>query len=160
MLAKDIMRTEVLCVSANAKVREALEIMVKKSISGLPVLNERGNLVGIISESDIIHREVLFDKFEHWILLESFLHRSKASKSLDDHNYSDDLDYYLEHKVEDVMTVKIISALPDTPVEDIAKLMVERKVNRIPIVKGEKVVGIITRGDILQALKHFSTYTK
>ncbi|MEW5920618.1 MAG: CBS domain-containing protein [Bacillota bacterium] len=59
----------------------------------------------------------------------------------------------MEKRVEEVMTAKVVSATPDTPLQDIAALMVNKKFNRIPIVKDKKVLGIITRGDILHAIK-------
>ena len=153
MLARDIMKTGVLSVSSQATVKEALEIMAKKNVSGLPVLNENGDIKGIISESDIIYPQEIFNRLDHWILLESFLHRNSAAQSLDNNDYGDDTGYHLDDKVEEVMSTKVITARPDTPVADIARLMVNRKINRIPIVKGKKVVGIITRGDILQAIR-------
>ncbi len=152
MIAKDIMVTEVITVSARATIREALMIMAEKNISGLPVVNDHGDLVGIISESDIIHHKEPFDNLDHWIKLESFLNRQTASEGDKLDSYSGDLEY-LEGRVEDIMTRPVITAAPETPLEDIARTMVTRKINRIPVVKGKRVAGIITRGDILQAIK-------
>ena len=57
----------------------------------------------------------------------------------------------------EVMTARVITSTPDTPIENITKLMVQKKVNRIPIVKEKRLVGIVTRGDILQAIKDLIT---
>jgi CBS domain-containing protein len=148
--AKDIMQKEVVTILNRATLREAAESMSKNNVSGLPVVDDYGVLVGVVSESDIIERPVLFDKMDHWIKLESFLHNNRISK---DERYFEEINEYLDNPVKDVMTTRLIKVTLHTPLDEIAKLMVHKKINRVPVTDGEKLLGIITRGDILQAIQ-------
>ena len=155
MRAREIMNRELVTIGVKDSVRDAAGLMAAHKISGLPVLDEEGQLAGIISESDIIQQKALFANLDHWIGMESFLQRKKTLPENNDNGYLIDLSEHMDKKVEEVMTVKVVAAAPDTPLKEIAALMVNKKINRIPIVEGKKLVGIITRGDILKAVKQW-----
>jgi CBS domain-containing protein len=148
MLAKDIMTKELITVSPEATLQEAAELMTRHNISGLPVVKEGLVLVGIISESDIIEDRTMFSGLDHWISIESFLKR-KNEKGLDNNG---DLNHDLNSLVRDYMSTRLITAEPGSSVDEVGRLLVRNKVNRIPIIEGKKIVGIITRGDILKAI--------
>lgn len=149
MLAKDIMTTEVITVSPEATLQEAAELMTSHNISGLPVVDGNLVLIGIISESDIIEDRALFSGLDHWINIESFLKRN-LEKEHDAHEAPDQ--EFLSETVRDYMSTRLITAGPNSAVGEIGRLLVRNKINRIPIVKDRKIVGIITRGDILKAI--------
>ncbi len=152
MPAKDIMTKELITVSPEATLQEAAELMTRHNISGLPVVEGDRVLVGIISESDIIDDRTMFSGLDHWISIESFLKR-KQEKSLDNKQENDgDLNRDLSSPVRDYMSTRLITAEPNSTVDEVGRLLVRNKVNRIPIVDGEYLVGIITRGDILKAI--------
>jgi len=150
MLAKDIMTKKVITVSPDATLNEAAELMTENNISGLPVVENNMTLVGIISESDIIEDRSLLSGLDHWISIESFLKRKQ--KPGNDEGPDDDLDLDLNSPVKDYMSTRLITAEPHNTVDEVGRLLVRNRVNRIPILEDRKVVGIITRGDILKAI--------
>ncbi len=151
MLAKDIMTKKVVTVSPDATLNDAAELMTEYNISGLPVVESDMTLVGIISESDIIEDRSLFSGLDHWISIESFLTRNQ--KLGNDEDPDDDLDLDMNSPVKDYMSTRLITAEPYSTVDEIGRLLVRNRVNRIPILENRKIVGIITRGDILKAIK-------
>lgn len=153
MLAKEIMTTELITVSPEASLHEAAVLMTRHNISGLPVVEGDMMLVGIISESDIIEDRSMFSGLDHWISIETFL-KSNLENILEKENGSDVVPEkeFLISPVKDYMSTRLITAKPNSAVEEVARLLVRNKVNRIPIVEDKKIVGIITRGDVLKAI--------
>lgn len=143
--AKDIMSKEVKTISPESSVEDAAKILSDNNVSGLPVV-EDGKLLGIVSESDLIVK----DKKLHFpdyinviggiIYLESYKKFKKEFKK------------FIAVNVEDLMTEDVITVSPDEIVEDIATIMSEEDVNRLPVVEGDRIVGIVTRGDLLKHL--------
>ena len=150
MLAKDIMTTKLITVSPKATLNEAAELMTEHNISGLPVVENDMVLVGIISESDIIEERSLFSGLDHWISIETFLKHKQKPGYEDDPN--EDLVLDMNSPVKDYMSTRLITAEPHSAVDEIGRLLVRNRVNRIPIVEDRIIVGIITRGDILKAI--------
>ena len=154
MLAKEIMTEEVVVVSEKATIREAVEGMLSHGISGVPVVDEKGRLSGVLSESDLIlgdkttqvpHR--LLDAFVRLLMGEADVRASAAG----------DLAARLAEigpaPVEEYMTWPVYSATPDMSVEEVAALVTEHDINRIPVVDEKGcVVGIISRHDLLRGM--------
>jgi len=143
MKASDVMATKVVTVGVNANIGDAAAILLNNHISGAPVVNERGELVGIVSEGDLMRRpEIGTTKRPSWWL------------ELLSNTRSDAIEYIKSHSrtVSDVMTRDVITANPDTPLGDIAAMLERNRVKRVPIVEGSKIVGIVSRANILQAL--------
>lgn len=144
MKASDIMTSPVTTVGPDTPVREIAVLLYKLHISGVPVL-ESGRLVGVVSEGDLLHRyEIGTDRFEHtgsWWLRVFGMDRGPA-------------EYVKSHaqRARDIMTREVISVAPDMPVADIATLLETRGIKRVPVMRGETVVGIVTRGNLVQAL--------
>ena len=143
MKAADIMTPRVITISANASIAEAIRLMLQNRISGLPVVDAAGNLVGIVTEGDFLRRAE--DKTEkrrsHW--LEFVLGPGRLAD-----------DYVRTHgrKVSEVMSPKPITAEENAPVDRIVSLMETKRVKRIPIVRGNKIVGIVSRANLLHVL--------
>lgn len=139
----DIMSKDVITVSPDSSVEEVAKILSDNNMSGLPVV-ENGKLIGMVSESDLIVK----DKKLHFpdyinviggiIYLESYKKFKKEFKK------------FIATKVEDLMSKKIVTIKPDDSIEDAATIMSEENINRLPVVEDEKLVGIITRGDIVK----------
>ena len=143
MKASDVMTSNVITVGINASVGEVAAILLNSRISGAPVVDERGGLVGIVSEGDLMRRPEIGTTRRHswWLELLSS-ERSSAVEYIKTHS----------RKVTDVMTRKVITASPDTPLGDIAALLERNQIKRVPIVEGGKMVGLVSRANILQAL--------
>ena len=145
MRAKDIMVTKVITVGPLVSVREVAKILLSNRISALPVVDEQGELIGIISEGDLARRAELGTNHHRSWWLEIFSGRSKEDLAKE----------YLQSrgcKVRDVMTKKVITAKPTTPLRDIAALLEKSRIKRVPIVDKGKVIGIVSRANLIQAL--------
>jgi CBS domain-containing protein len=143
MRAADVMVTNVITVEPEACVQDVADILLKNRISATPVVDKGGNLVGIVSEGDLLRRtEAGTERRRSWWL--EFLTDTSALAA----------DYVKSHarSVSDVMTHNVITAGPDTPLAEIADLLEKNGIKRVPIVKDGKIVGIVSRANILQAL--------
>jgi CBS domain-containing protein len=143
MKASDVMTSNVITISVTASVGESAAILLSNHISGAPVVDEQGELVGIVSEGDLMRRPEIGTIRRHswWLELISS-ERSKASEYIKSHSC----------KVSDVMSRDVITAKPDTPLGDIAAMLERNRIKRVPIVEESKIVGIVSRANILQAL--------
>jgi CBS domain-containing protein len=147
LLAKDIMVKKVITIKKDALVSELSELLVKNKISGVPVVDKSGNLVGIATEGDLIIRDADLHFPRYFKLLDSIIYLESLNK------FKRNLKKYLGAKVEDVMTGKVKTVSADTPVGEVANVMIRNNVNRVPVLdhKG-KLVGIITRADIVKSM--------
>jgi len=145
-LAREIMTREVVTVGPGTPVTEAAKILSQNNIGGAPVVDDSGALVGIISESDLILRDVKlhFPTYIHF--LDSIIYLESLNK------FEEQLKKAVGAKVKDVMTTEVETVASDATVEDIATLMVDKDIDRIPIIKDSSVVGIVTKGNIIRLL--------
>ncbi len=143
MNAADIMTRQVVTIASDATAQDAAEQMLANRISALPVVDASGKLVGIVSEGDLVRRAELGTARERSWWLELFTpNRTLAT------------DYVKAHgqKVSELMTRDMITAKPDTPISEIALLLEENAIKRVPIVEKGKLVGIVARANLIQAL--------
>lgn len=156
MYASDIMTRDVVTLSPDMTLEVAAERLVQREISGAPVVDDRGRLLGILSESDILRR------------LKAIAEESLGKRYLANRVHSLDLLAFLgerEHaavegvyrqlrasKVGDVMTKRAVSVKPTDSIETVAAAMIEHDVNRLPVVDAGRVVGIVTRADLARVL--------
>lgn len=145
MKARHIMVMNVITVSPEASVREVANILLSNRISALPVVNERGALLGIISEGDLTRRAEQDTDYRRSWWLQVFTAKSKEALAKE---------YVKSHarKVKDLMTRAVITAGPTTPLRKIAALLEKNRIKRVPIVAKGKVVGIVSRANLIQAL--------
>jgi CBS domain-containing protein len=117
MIASDIMTRNVCTIQPEASAQQAAQLLDQKRISGAPVVNAQGQLIGMITEADII---------------------SKVNRE--------------GLRVADIMTHELIVVTEETPVGEIAQLLTERKIKRVPVVRDGRLVGIVSRADIVHAV--------
>ena len=143
MNASDVMASPVKTVKPRDTIRAAIETMLGSHMSGLPVVNDEGQLVGVLSEGDLLRRSELGTEKHRSRWMEFLLGPGRAAT-----------DYVQTHGryVEDLMTPDPIVIEPDAPLEKVVELMESKKIKRVPVVRGGAVVGIITRADLLAAL--------
>ena len=143
MKARDVMVSPVITVKPSASVREVAGILVKHRISAVPVVNEQGKLVGIVSEGDLMHRsEAGTERQPSWWLLGLTREETLA------------VDYVKAHArhVADVMTRDVITTTPETPLREIAALLEKHSIKRVPVVENGQLVGIVSRANLVQAV--------
>jgi CBS-domain-containing membrane protein len=143
LTAADVMTTDVITVAPDATVRDIATLLRSKRISGVPVVDAAGHLLGIVTEGDLILREAIAG--EH--------HRSWWLSLFDDPNVVA-RDYAKSHGrvAKDVMTTPVISVGPATMLSEIAKTLERHRIKRVPVVNDNKLVGIVSRSNLLQAL--------
>jgi CBS domain-containing protein len=141
MNASDIMVADVVTVTPDETVRDVANILLTRRISGVPVVDKAGRLVGLVSESDLLRRAEAGTEHQKLSWLRLLLDRESLVAT-----------YVKEHarKVADVMTRRVITAAPDTPVAEIAAKLERNRIKRVPIVDNGKVVGIVCRSDVLK----------
>src|SRR5262245_45135205 len=143
MKAADVMVANVITVAPETSLREVADILLTNRISGVPVLGRNNELVGIISEGDLLRRaETGTERRRSWWLELLIGSTPLAAEYVKTH----------ARTVADVMTTTVVTATPDTPLRDIAALMEKNSIKRVPIVKNRKVVGIVSRANLVQAL--------
>ena len=143
MKARDVMVPTVITVGVDASIGEVADTLLSHHISGAPVVNKKGELVGVVSEGDLMRRpETGTTRRPSWWLALLSSDRASATEYIKSHS----------RKVADVMTREVISAGPDTSLGDIAAMLERNRIKRVPILDGGKLVGIVTRANILQAL--------
>ncbi|MER8375692.1 CBS domain-containing protein [Mesorhizobium sp. M1406] len=143
MRAEAIMTKPVVGMDPAASIAEAAGLMLSKKISGFPVIRSDGVLVGIVSEGDFLRRGELGTQRKRPRWLEFLVSPGKAA------------DEYVRtngRRVEEVMSQDVVTASPDSSLAEIVELMIRHHVKRIPVVDDGKVVGIITRSDLLRVL--------
>jgi len=143
MRARDVMSVGVVTVLADATVFEAADILVNAQVSAVPVIEETGKLVGILSEADLIRRtEIGTSPHTSWLkrLLSDDV--TKAMAFVHSHSRS----------VRDVMTKNVITVDDEAPLGEVAELMFKNNIKRVPVMCGETMVGVLSRANLLQAL--------
>jgi CBS-domain-containing membrane protein len=143
MRAHHIMTRDVITVTPHTGIEDAANIMLRTHISGLPVMDDAGQLVGIVSESDFLRRSEIGTgrKRAKWL---QFLMGPGWAAS--------DFVHERGRKVEDVMTQDPVTVGEETPLEDLVRLMEKNDIKRLPVLSGKRLVGIVTRSNLLQAV--------
>ena len=144
MQARDVMVSPVITIGENATVRDAAKLLIENRISAVPVVDDAGKLVGIVSEADLMRRpEVGTERPSSWWLSLLMGDGTVAAEYVKSHAM----------KVKDVLTRDVKTASPETRLYEIADLLEENHVKRVPIVSaGGDLVGIISRANIIQAV--------
>jgi CBS domain-containing protein len=144
--AGDIMTRNPITVAPEASVTEAAHLMVDKHVGALPVM-DGGELVGIVTEGDLIMQDVKLEFPTYIHLLDGMIMYPPATA-----RFEDELRKAVAASVGAVMTRDIVTVEATTPVEDVATLFVERNVSRIPVLANGKLVGIVSKSDVVRSL--------
>ncbi|MBR0827164.1 CBS domain-containing protein [Bradyrhizobium manausense] len=143
MRAHYVMTKDVVAVTPHTTIEKAAKIMLRMHISGLPVIDDAGNLVGVVSESDFLRLSESGTGRKHAAWLKFFMGPARAAS---------EFVHERGRKVEDVMTQKVISAQQETSLADLVDLMEKHDIKRVPVMQGKSPVGIVTRTNLLQAM--------
>jgi CBS domain-containing protein len=143
MRAVEVMTTKVVTVGENASVAEVAKLLAERGISAVPVVDKENRVIGMVSEGDLLHRtETGTEKCRSW-----WLEMMASTNQLAG-------DYIKSHSanVKDVMTRDVISVSDTTPLADIAILLEANRIKRVPVVRDGKLVGIVSRANLVRAL--------
>jgi CBS domain-containing protein len=137
------MVSNVITVGPEASILDVAEILLRHRISAVPVVGAQGETLGIVSEGDLINRpEAETERRKPWWLDTLASKEGRAAEYVKSHS----------RKVADVMTTRVITAKPDDSVAAIAALLEKNRIKRVPVVDDGKIVGIVSRANLLQAL--------
>ena len=151
MKVKDVMNSNVVFCKPDDTVREVAKILKENNISGVPVIDDE-ELVGVVSEGDLLKLLIIPEKGELWlpspfevieVPIREYLGWEETKKVLSDVG---------SIKVEEIMTKDVHTISSEASVEEASEHMVRHRINRLPVIEDERVVGIVTRGDIIQGL--------
>jgi CBS domain-containing protein len=143
MRAHQIMTRKVITVGTAASIVDAANIMLENHVSGLPVIDETGKLVGIVSQGDFIRRAEIGTQRKRGRWLKLLLGPGTVAS---------DFVHERGRKVGEIMTLEPRTVTEDATLEDVVQLMEHNKVKRLPVMRGDQLVGIVTRSNLLQAV--------
>lgn len=144
--ARDIMTRKIISVSPETEVTKAAKIMLDNSVNGMPVVDREGSLVGIICQSDLIAQQKQLPLPSVFTLLDSVIPLFSQKK------LESEVQKIIATTVSKAMTPNPITVSPESSLEEIAKLMVDKKLYTLPVVEQGKLVGIVGKEDVLRTL--------
>lgn len=142
---RDIMTTDVVTFRSTDDVSEAMKTLVERAIDGAPVVDGDGSVVGVMTTGDLIVKQ---SRLHFPTVLAIF----GASLELTPKDFDENIQKALGSKVADVMSKPAITCDADATIEDAATIMHEKRVSRLPVVDGGRLVGIVSRGDVLRGM--------
>jgi CBS domain-containing protein len=146
MKAKDLMSTEVISVKPDASLRELADILVTNRINGVPVIDGTGRFIGIVGEHDLIHHEKPLHIPTTVTLLDAWFMLAPPG------SLKKEIERIAATQVEDICQKNAPTVQPDATVDEMAVLFEKSNADLLPVLQGERVVGVIGRGDLVRAL--------
>lgn len=145
MQVRQIMTTDVVFVRPSTPVHEIAQLLVNHRITGVPVVDEHERLVGIVTEHDLLaqHTKIHFPRYIQ--VLESVVVLGQA-------HFQEELRRTLATTAAELMTREVVTVTPATDVIEVAAIMFDRRVNPVPVVEGRRVVGIVSRSDLIRLM--------
>ena len=143
MKARDVMTQRVISIEADAPIMRAIRLMLQNRISGLPVVGPKGELVGMVTEGDFLRRSEIGTQHRRNRWLEFLLGPGRLA---------DEYVHASGRKVDEVMTGEPVTITEDTPLDEVVRLMERHRIKRLPVVRQDRLVGILTRANIMHAL--------
>lgn len=146
MKAKEIMKSPVITIKPDTTIETIAKILTDHDISGVPVVDEDNNLIGIVTEGDLLHKETNPRMPGVLSILGAFIYFNGVDR------YKDDFRKLAATKASEIMTKKVISVSENAEITDIAAIMTTHKINRVPVLRNNKILGIVSRADIIKTL--------
>ena len=143
MLVRDVMTPNVISVTAGESVLEAVRLMLHNRISGLPVVDASGKLVGMVTEGDFLRRSELGTERRRPKWIEFLIGPGRLAR---------DYVHASGRKVEEVMTTDPVTVVEDDPLDAVVELMERRHIKRVPVIRNGRMVGIVSRANLMHGL--------
>ncbi len=144
--AKEIMTDEVITVTKNTSIKKLSDLFIKHKVNGFPVVDEDGQLIGIVTEKNLIEQSKNLHIPTVIALFDAVIYLESGKK------FEEEVKRYNATQVADIYISNVVTIAPDTGIHEIASLMAEKSVHSIPVVEGKKILGIIGKLDIIKGL--------
>jgi len=144
--ARDIMTTEVMTVSPQTTVLDLARLLAEHKINGAPVVDDNGRLVGVVTQSNLIDRVKKFELPHVVTILDAHFYLELPG------TFKKNLEKLVGNLVSDIMAAPPVTITADVQVDEIASIMARRQVHTLPVLDGDKIIGIIGKIDIIRAL--------
>lgn len=145
LTAKDIMTSDTITVSPETTVTELAKLLTSHNIGGTPVIDEKGHLLGVVTENDLIDQKKKIHIPTVINILDSVIYLEKPERM------EKEMMKFVGTKVEDIYSKDPITVNEDTTLEEIATIMADKNIHTLPVMKGDKLVGVIGKQDIIKA---------
>jgi CBS domain-containing protein len=142
----DVMERDVVTIAPEATVHELVLLLREKDLGGVPVVDAQRRVVGIVTEGDLVIEDADMRLPHYFELLGNLVYLGSQKK------FEERLKKMVGNSVSDIMTTDVFTVAPGDPVGRAANIMVDKKVNRVPVVEGERLVGIVARHDVIRML--------
>ena len=146
LTARDIMTREIITITDDSTVKELARLLAIHQISGVPVIDDKGRLVGVVTESDLIFQTKKLHIPTVITILDSVFYLENPDKM------GEEMKKMVGAKVKDILTSSPLTVNEDTPLDEIATMMAEKNVHTLPVVNKEILVGVIGKKDIIRTL--------
>lgn len=146
LTAKDIMTRNVITVTPDTTVERFANLLTEHKISGMPVLDEKRKLMGIVTENDLISRNKRLHIPTVVTIFDAIIFLENPKK------FEEEIKKMIGIKVVDICTKKVITLKEETPLIEIATIMSEKKIHLLPVMRGDELVGIVGKADLVKAL--------
>jgi CBS domain-containing protein len=146
MKVKDVMQTKVITISMNTEIKEIARTLFENNISGVPVVDSDGNLVGIVSEGDLLHKETNPRVPDAVGVLGALIYYHGVKQ------YESDFKKLIALEASEIMTPHVYTIDKDAEIEEAASIMVNNQIKLLPVLENGKIIGIVSRMDIIKTL--------
>ena len=146
MLARDIMNKYVIIIQEDSSIEETARILTENNISGAPVVNKDGKIVGMVTEEDLLHQDTNPRAPAFLSILGAFIYIEGIDR------YREDFKKLAATITSEIMTKDLITVSGDVEIEYVAELMVKHGIKRVPVVENDIIIGIISRADIIKTM--------
>lgn len=146
MKVEEVMERNVIGVNRNSSIEEIAAAMIESKVSGLPVLSDGGYLVGIVTEGDLLRLKTTPRLPEFINLLGAVIYYRGVDK------YNEDFKKLLAQKASEIMTGDVVTVKEGTDIADVVHLMLDNNIKQVPVVDGSKLIGMVTRANIIRLL--------
>ena len=146
LLAQDIMTKDVITVHPQTPVRELATLLLNHKISGVPVVDEAGKVLGVVTESDLIFQNKKVHLPTAVAILAAFLFLDRPEQ------LEQEMKKIAGSMACDICSAELISVTPETPLDELATLMAEKKIHTLPVLDGGKLAGVIGKSDIIRTI--------
>ncbi len=144
--AKEIMTEKVITVTKDTSIKELSDLFIKHKVNGFPVVDGKGELIGIVTEKNLIEKSKNLHIPTVIALFDAVIYLESGKK------FEEEVKRFNATQVEDIYTSHVVTVAPDAGIHEIASLMAEKSIHSIPVVDGKKILGIVGKLDIIKGL--------